>query len=37
VAFYVLSGQAEFYRRVLFEGGLKVGIVDDESAGCVTG
>jgi hypothetical protein len=32
-AFFVLSGRAEFCRRVLFEGGLKVGIVDDESAG----
>ena len=28
-AFYVLSGQAEFCRRTLFEAGLKIGIQDD--------
>ena len=30
-AFYVLSGQAEYCKRVLFEAGFKVGIVEDES------
>lgn len=29
-AFYVLSGQAEFCRRALFEAGLKIGILDDQ-------
>ncbi len=31
-AFYVLSGQADFCKRALFEAGLKVGI-EDESVG----
>ncbi len=31
-AFYVLSGQAEFCKRALFEAGLKVGM-EDESPG----
>jgi hypothetical protein len=31
-AFYVLSGQADFCKQVLFEAGLKIGI-EDESVG----
>ena len=30
VAFYVLSGQVEFCRRILVDAGLQVGIVDEE-------
>jgi hypothetical protein len=32
-ASFVVSGRAEFCRRVLFEAGMKIGIVDDESVG----